>query len=59
MSTTAPANDEGEEGDGGEEGEEGGTLVSAYSSCPEKTVFTERANPDGWIATDLTVELER
>jgi len=53
MSTTAPANDE------GEEGEEGGTLVSAYSSCPEKTVFTERANPDGWIATDLTVELER
>jgi hypothetical protein len=56
MSTTAPANDEDEEGD---EAEEDGTLVSAYSSCPEKTVFTERTNPDGWIATDLTVELER
>jgi hypothetical protein len=53
MSTTAPARDE-SEGD-----EAKGALISAYSSCPEKTVFTERANPDGWIATDLTVELER
>jgi hypothetical protein len=48
MSTTAPARDEGD-----------AARVSAYTSCPEKTVFTERANPDGWIATDLTVEIER
>ena len=50
MSTTAPARDEGHETP---------TRISAYSSCPEKTVFTERANPDGWIATDLAVEVER
>jgi hypothetical protein len=49
MTTTAPARDGGAE-DGGR--------ISAYSSCPEKTVFTERSNPDGWIATDLTVEVE-
>lgn len=50
MSTTAPARDE---------GEPNVARISAYSSCPEKTVFTERANPDGWIATDLAVEVER
>ena len=33
--------------------------ISAYSSCPERTVFTERANPDGWISTDCVVEIER
>lgn len=49
MSTTAPARD----------GDEPVARISAYSSCPEKTVFTERANPDGWIATDHAVEVER
>jgi hypothetical protein len=50
MTTTASPHDG---GDGGE------VRISAYTSCPEKTVFTERANPDGWIATDLAVEVER
>jgi len=50
MSQTAPPEDE---------GDEESARVSAYSCCPEKTVFTERANPDGWIATDLTVERQR
>jgi hypothetical protein len=50
MTTTAPPRDDGDEAT---------TRISAYTSCPEKTVFTERANPDGWIATDLAVEVER
>lgn len=35
------------------------TGVSAHSTSPERTVFTERDNSDGWIATDLTVGPER
>jgi hypothetical protein len=50
MTATAPPRDGGNEDD---------ARISAYTSCPEKTVFTERANPDGWIATDLAVEVER
>jgi hypothetical protein len=33
--------------------------VTALQSSPNRTVFTEDGNPDGWISTDLTVELER
>lgn len=32
-------------------------LVTARSVSEERTVFTEENNPDGWIATDLTVPL--
>jgi hypothetical protein len=32
--------------------------ISAYSSRPDRTVFTESGNPDGWIATDATVDVE-
>ena len=35
------------------------TLVAAHETCPGRTVFTEDDNTDAWIATDLTVELER
>jgi hypothetical protein len=31
--------------------------VAAFRSTPQRTVFTESGNPDGWIATDLTVPL--
>ncbi len=31
--------------------------VAAFRSTPHRTVFTETGNPDGWIATDLTVPL--
>lgn len=31
--------------------------VSMHSTRPERTVFVEEDNTDGWIATDLTVEL--
>jgi hypothetical protein len=34
-------------------------LVTAHSCTPERTVFTEEGNADAWLATDLTVELER
>ena len=33
--------------------------LRAHSSSPEKTVFTEPNNTDGWIATDLTLPVER
>lgn len=32
--------------------------VSAHYASPERTVFTETGNREGWIATDTTVELE-
>ena len=31
--------------------------ISAYSTTETKTVFTESDNGDGWIATDLTVDV--
>lgn len=33
--------------------------VAVHECSPEKIVFTEEGNTDGWIATDLTVALER
>ena len=35
------------------------TAVSMHSTRPERTVFVEEDNADGWIATDLTVELRQ
>ncbi len=35
------------------------TAVTAHRSSPDRVVFTEEDNSDGWIATDLTVELQR
>lgn len=35
------------------------TTVTAHYCDPERTVFTEKGNSDAWIATDLTVDLER
>jgi hypothetical protein len=34
-------------------------LVRAHSTTEERTVFTEQDNGDGWIATDLTAEVDR
>jgi len=31
--------------------------ISAYSTTERRTVFTESDNSDGWIATELTVEI--
>ena len=33
--------------------------VTALRSSPERTVFTEDDNSDGWISTDVTVDVER
>ncbi|MFW5978067.1 MAG: hypothetical protein ACOCP2_02375 [Halohasta sp.] len=33
--------------------------ISALKSSPDRTVFTEEGNCDGWIATDLIVRLSR
>ncbi len=33
--------------------------VSALAASPNRTVFTEEGNCEGWIATDLIVTLSR
>lgn len=33
--------------------------VSALRASPDRTVFTEEDNADGWIATDTVVEPHR
>lgn len=35
------------------------TSVTAHQSSPDRVVFTEADNSDGWISTDTTVDLER
>jgi hypothetical protein len=38
--------------------EEPAVVVTSHETRPGKIVFTERNNSDGWIATDLAVDLE-
>ncbi len=33
--------------------------VTAHSSSPGRTVFTEQGNTDAWISTDTTVGLKQ
>lgn len=33
--------------------------VSACNATPDRTVFTEEGNEDGWIATDYSVSVPR
>lgn len=33
--------------------------VTAIRSSPGRTVFTEDENSDGWISTDVTVDVDR
>lgn len=33
--------------------------ICVAESCPGRTVFSEEGNPEGWIGTDLTVEVWR
>lgn len=40
-------------------GEEHIRRVTSHKSSPDRYVFTETDNTDGWIATDYTVSLER
>ncbi len=42
-----------------EPGADEGPAVSAHRTSPERTVFTEKGNCDGWIASDLVVGLDR
>lgn len=35
------------------------TEIAALRSSPDRTVFTEDGNSDGWISTDVTVDIER
>lgn len=38
--------------------EEPAVVVTSHETRPGKIVFTEQNNSDGWIATDLVVDLE-
>jgi hypothetical protein len=33
--------------------------IAVCESCPGKAVFLESGNTDGWIASDVTVEVRR
>ncbi|MFB6295692.1 MAG: hypothetical protein ABEH66_02480 [Halobacteriales archaeon] len=33
--------------------------VSVCETCPDTSVFIEAENADGWIASDVTVDVER
>lgn len=33
--------------------------IAICESCPGKAVFLESGNTDGWIASNLTVEVDR
>ena len=35
------------------------TPVTAHRCSPDRIVFTEQDNTDGWIATDLAIEVSR
>jgi len=38
--------------------EEPAVAVTSHETRPGKVVFTEQNNSDGWIATDLIVDVE-
>lgn len=42
-----------------EENDEDRPTVTAHESRTDRTVFTESGNKEGWIATDLTVDVRR
>ncbi len=33
--------------------------ITVCESCPGKAIFLEAENTDGWIASDLTVDVKR
>lgn len=33
--------------------------ITVCESCPDKAIFIESGNTDGWIASDLTVDVDR
>lgn len=43
----------------GEEPSSDAPAVTVHTTCPDRVVFTEQGNNDGWIATDLTVDCWR
>lgn len=42
---------------GAEPDEVESVAITAHRSAPDRTVFTEDGNSDGWIATDFTVDI--
>jgi hypothetical protein len=52
----APDGRDGADVDAGPDGDV--APIRALQSCPDRTVFTEQGNPDGWISTDTTVSVD-
>ncbi|WP_246982439.1 hypothetical protein [Halorientalis marina] len=44
------------ESDAEPESEPDAPTVTAHATSPDRVVFTEEGNSDGWIATDLAVD---
>lgn len=42
-----------------DEAVDGSVDLRAHATSPNRTVFTEPDNSDGWIATDVTVDVRR
>lgn len=42
-----------------ERGKRGEVPVTVHRSAPDRAVFVEDGNADGWIASDWTVPVER
>jgi hypothetical protein len=56
----AAASDGNESADGDEPTDRNEPVgLRVHATTPHRTVFTEPENSDGWIATDLTVEIRR
>jgi len=41
------------------ESDESTTVISAHQSSPERVVFTEHGNCDGWISIDAGLAIEK
>ena len=45
------------DGDPGPEAADAAPRITAHETRPDRAVFTETGNTDGWIATDVTVDV--
>jgi hypothetical protein len=57
--TASPNSSEAAEDDLADSSADQERTISMHRTAEDRVVFTEEDNSDGWIATDLTIELER
>ncbi len=59
MAITSDGDDVTVDGDGSVETKREDVRLRAYATTPQRTVFVEPDNSDGWISTDVTVDVRR